>query len=240
MFCLHLLTKKQFFVIGTIIALALFLVLMLHSVRNIRMDTSVKPVKPLPRVVIDPGHGGEDGGAVVDEVLEKNINLSVSQDTADLMRLLGYEVQMTRTEDAGLSDEGDSVKKRKLNDMKTRLKLYNAHEDNVILSIHQNKFSDASSNGTQVFYSPNHSQSKTLADCIQHAVQESLQPQNRREPKKAGKNIYLLTNTTRPAVIVECGFLSNTEERRKLLEENYQREIAFVITTGFLDYQNTV
>lgn len=237
---LRLLTKKQLFILGTIFSLALFSFLMLRCVNKISIDTSAQAIKPLPRVLIDPGHGGEDGGAVVEDTLEKNINLPISQDTGDLLRLLGFEVQLTRTEDTGLSDEGKNVKQRKINDMKKRLKLYDSCDNNVILSIHQNKFSDTSSNGTQVFYSPNHSQSKMLADCIQHAVQSGLQPQNQRLPKKAGKNIYLLSNTKQPAVIVECGFLSNKKERRMLLDDAYQRELAFIITTGFLDFQNTV
>lgn len=229
--------KSRLFMIWVAAALTAFSYLMLQSAKQIGLKADVKSEETLPRVVIDAGHGGEDGGAVVGNVLEKDINLSISRDTEDLLRFFGYEVTMTRRDDSSLSDEGDSVKKRKYNDMQKRLKLYNSHSDNTVISIHQNKFSAASSKGTQVFYSPNNEQSKALAERIQFAVKTTLQPQNTREPKAAGKNIYLLKNTTQPAVIVECGFISNKEECKMLLSEEYQREMALSITTGFLDFQ---
>ena len=117
-------------------------------------------------VFIDAGHGGEDGGAVVDDVIEKDINLAISKDVSDLLNFFGYDITMTRTGDSSLSDEGNSIKSRKNSDMKARLKLFNSDKNNLVISIHQNKFSNASSKGTQVFYSPNNENSKKLADCI--------------------------------------------------------------------------
>ena len=125
------------------------------------------------------------------------------------------------------------------NDMKKRLQIFNAAQNNVVMSIHQNQFSNTSSHGTQVFYSPNHENSLRLADAIKHSVTAQLQPENERQSKPAGKEIFLLKNATVPAVIVECGFLSNPAEREKLIQDSYQKDISFAITTGFLDYWNT-
>lgn len=222
-----------------ILSLAAFSYLMLKSAKNIKLDTAVYNSKPMPNIIIDAGHGGEDGGAVVGDVIEKDINLAISEDVSDLLNFFGYNVTMTRTGDTSLSDEGESIKIRKNNDMKERLKLFNSDKNNLVISIHQNKFSNASSKGTQVFYSPNNENSKTLADCIKHSVKSTLQPENERESKAAGNGIYLLKNSTQPAVIVECGFISNKEECQLLLDDNYQKQIALAISTGFLDYQNT-
>lgn len=231
--------KKLLFPVAVIISLAVFSALMLKSVKNIKLDTASYSVKPTPTVIVDAGHGGEDGGAVVDDVVEKNINLSVSNKAADLLNFLGFSVKTTRSEDTQLSNKGDSIRERKNNDMKTRLKLFNSSKDNVIISIHQNKFSNISSHGTQVFYSPNNENSKLLADCIKYSVKSSLQPENERESKAAESGIYLLKNTTQPAVIVECGFISNKDECLKLLDEEYQKDMAFSIITGFINFQNT-
>lgn len=231
---------KRFFQVFLIVFfISVFLALMITSTAQISLKTSAMPTKTLPHLVIDAGHGGEDGGAVNGEVLEKTINLSIAQDTHDLLRFFGFETEMTRTDDSDLSTEGDNIKERKYNDMKTRLRIFNAARNNVVLSIHQNQFSDTASHGTQVFYSPNHENSLKLADSIKHSVTAQLQPDNERQSKPAGKEIFLLKNAEIPAVIVECGFLSNAEEREKLIQNAYQKDISFAITTGFLDYWNT-
>lgn len=149
------------FFLFSLVLLAVSGLLLLLS-RGIR-DLSPIPVSDAPPtapeslcVVIDAGHGGEDGGAVSGDVLEKHINLAVSHDVADLLRLCGYTVSMTRDTDDALTNEGEDVRKRKYNDMKMRLDLYNTTPDNVVVSIHQNKFDAAASHGAQVFYSPNH------------------------------------------------------------------------------------
>lgn len=123
--------------------------------------------------------------------------------------------------------------------MKKRLSIFNSSENNTIISIHQNKFSNTASHGTQVFYSPNNDNSTSLAEAIHFSVKTQLQPDNERKCKPSDDGIYLLKNTTQPAVIVECGFLSNREECAKLADEGYQKQMSFAITTGFLDYINT-
>ena len=231
--------KKVLFTIVIIFSLTIFTFLMIASTSNIGLKTSTTPNKKSPDIIIDAGHGGEDGGAVVGDVLEKTINLSISHDTADLLNFFGFNVSMTRTTDDAMTNEGESVKKRKYNDMKMRLDMYNSSDNNLIISIHQNKFSSSSSKGTQVFYSPNNEKSLVLADSIKYSVKSLLQPENERESKAADSGIYLLKNTKQPAVIVECGFISNAEECQLLLQEDYQKQMSFAITTGFIDYFNT-
>ena len=231
--------KRVLFAVLVIICFALFTALMIRSTENIGLSVSAVPERKAQKVLIDPGHGGEDGGAVTGDVLEKNINLSISRDTSDLLTFLGFDVFMTRTTDNALTSEGEDVKKRKYNDMKMRLDMYNSPENDLVVSIHQNKFSVASSKGTQVFYSPNNEKSAYLAECIRFSVKEMLQPGNERECKAAGKEIYLLKNTEKPAVIVECGFISNREELKKLLDEEYQKQMSLAVATGIINYCNT-
>ncbi len=221
-----------------LLCLSVFLFLMLRSTRRITLETAA-PVRTLPPVLIDPGHGGEDGGAVSGDVLEKHINLAVSHDVADLLRLCGYTVSMTRDTDDALTNEGEDVRKRKYNDMKMRLDLYNATPDNVVVSIHQNKFDAAASHGAQVFYSPNHPNSAVLAEALRKSVTGMLQPDNTRTCKAAGKEIFLLKNAQVPAVIVECGFISNRQERELLVTDDYQKQLALAIAAGLMNYVNT-
>ena len=221
-----------------LLCLSVFLFLMLRSTRRITLETAA-PVRTLPPVLIDPGHGGEDGGAVSGDVLEKHINLAVSHDVADLLRLCGYTVSMTRDTDDALTSEGEDVHKRKYNDMKMRLDLYNATPDNVVVSIHQNKFDAAASHGAQVFYSPNHPNSAVLAEALRKSVTGMLQPDNTRTCKTAGKEIFLLKNARVPAVIVECGFISNRQERELLVTDDYQKQLALAIAAGLMNYVNT-
>ena len=221
-----------------LLCLSVFLFLMLRSTRRITLETAA-PVRTLPPVLIDPGHGGEDGGAVSGDVLEKHINLAVSHDVADLLRLCGYTVSMTRDTDDALTNEGEDVRKRKYNDMKMRLDLYNATPDNVVVSIHQNKFDAAASHGAQVFYSPNHPNSAVLAEALRKSVTGMLQPDNTRTCKAAGKEIFLLKNARVPAVIVECGFISNRQERELLVTDDYQKQLALATAAGLMNYVNT-
>lgn len=236
----HVKIRRFVFLFLVVFFLSVFIALMVTSTSRVTLQTDAMPVEPLPRVILDAGHGGEDGGAVsADGTSEKAINLSIAQKTNDLLRLFGFETQMTRTDDNDISEEGDTIRERKLSDMKKRLSIFNSSADNTIISIHQNKFSNTTSHGTQVFYSPNNDNSSALAESIHCSVKAQLQPDNERKCKPSDDGIYLLKNTTQPAVIVECGFLSNREECARLADEGYQKQMSFAITTGFLDYFNT-
>lgn len=232
--------RKILFSTLCIILLISFLILMISAVPSITLMTSSDALKNVPTVVIDAGHGGEDGGAVnSDGVLEKDINLDISLKTADLLNFLGFDVKMTRTDDNALSGNEQTVHARKVADMNKRLEIYNSSDNNVVISIHQNKFEQAKYHGTQVFYSPNNENSKEIAECAKFAVKKLIQPDNERECKKADSGIYLLKNAKSPAIIVECGFISNNEECNNLLNETYQKQMSFAIVSGFLDYNIT-
>ncbi|HCI59914.1 MAG TPA: N-acetylmuramoyl-L-alanine amidase [Ruminococcus sp.] len=232
--------KKFIFPCVCFALLSAFVFLMISAALNIKVSVSSENVKSMPTIVIDAGHGGEDGGAVSDSgVLEKDINLSIANDTSALFYMLGFDVTQTRKTDIALDNVEDTIRKRKVSDMKKRLEIFNSSEENTVISIHQNKFSESKYHGTQIFYSPNNPKSKQLADSIKYSVKGLLQPDNERECKKADSGIYLLKNTNNPAVIVECGFISNGEECKNLLDSQYQKQMAYSITAGFLSYYNT-
>ena len=232
--------KKFIFPCVCFALLSAFVFLMISAALNIKVSVSSESVKSMPTIVIDAGHGGEDGGAVSESgMLEKDINLSIANDTSALFYLLGFDVAQTRKNDIALDNGEDTIRKRKVSDMKKRLEIFNSSKENTIISIHQNKFSESKYHGTQIFYSPNNPKSKQLADSIKYSVKSLLQPDNERECKKADSGIYLLKNTNNPAVIVECGFISNGEECKNLLDSQYQKQMAYSITAGFLSYYNT-
>ncbi len=198
---------------------------------------TVSAPAPEVTVIIDPGHGGEDGGAEANGLLEKNINLSVSLKLRDMLCSAGYNVVMTRDEDISVYDpDAKTVRQKKVSDMKNREKLINGNENNILISIHQNKFEQSKYSGTQIFYSGNNEKSAALAECLRRSVTGLIQPGNKRELKKDNGSIYLLKNAKVPAVIVECGFLSNPQEAEKLGTEKYQKEMAFAVFCGFLQY----
>ena len=188
-------------------------------------------------VLIDPGHGGFDGGAVADNgTAEKHLNLAISQCLRDLLYVCGVPVEMTRTTDVGLEEDSSaSVREKKLSDMRARLSMYN--QASCVIAVHQNHFSIPKYSGTQFFYSTNHPDSAVLAEQIRESVVAWVQPQNTRELKPTTDGIYLLYHTTTPSVLVECGFLSNPEERDRLQTPAYQQQIAFAVMAGYWNYQ---
>lgn len=213
-------------------------VIMVASFSDITTLTSREvAIDDLPTIIVDAGHGGEDGGAEVDGVLEKDINLAISKQVADILRLSGCAVKEVRREDISVySDDAETLHEKKVSDLKNRVALFNESADNIVVSIHQNKFDSSKYHGTQLFYSENHPESTELAKSIQTAVVMLLQNDNTRELKPAGDDIYVLDNAEVPAVIVECGFLSNPDERAKLTDKTYQQEIAYAVAMGVIDY----
>ncbi|MBQ6020612.1 MAG: N-acetylmuramoyl-L-alanine amidase [Clostridia bacterium] len=189
-------------------------------------------------VILDPGHGGFDGGATaVDGTAEKDFNLQISLILREYLELYGFRVVMTRTEDASTDSVADgTIRERKVDDIHNRLSLVNETDNCILLSIHQNYFEDPSCCGTQVFYSANTTQGKELAEAIQREIVSLLQPENTRLVKSAGKEIYLLNNAQKPAVLVECGFISNRNDTIKLQDESYRKKISFCIAKAVFDY----
>ena len=164
-------------------------------------------------IILDAGHGGFDGGAVAnDGTVEKDINLAIATVLADFLS------------------------SRKKSDMRNRLELIKKYPDSVFVSIHLNKFTTSAASGSQVFYGPKCEESKPLGEYIQSSIIRLLQPQNKRVNKQATSSTYLLYNAPVPAVLVECGFLSNTAELERLKDESYQKKMAFCIFCGIEDY----
>lgn len=193
---------------------------------------------PMPLIILDAGHGGEDGGAVAaDGTMEKDINLSITQKLDTMLQAKGFRTRLTRTDDTLHYDaSATSMREKKVADLRYRLSCTQQTPDCVLLSIHQNKFSDPKYDGAQMFYSPNHPQSEILAQCLQDAFVAGLQPDNTRKIKQSGTEIFLLYQTKVPAVMAECGFLSNEAERDKLKTDAYQQQVAACIANGLLRY----
>ena len=188
-----------------------------------------------PTIIVDAGHGGFDGGAVAfDKTLEKDINLSIAKKLCEAFELYGFNVVMVREKDIAIYDE--SAAKKKTSDIHNRLKLTEEYPDSIFLSIHQNKYQQEKSWGTQVFYSPNHPKSQQLAQIIQMNIVEQLQPDNNRKIKKAQSNLYILSKSKVPSVLIECGFISNKKECELLKTDQYQRKIAYLILESVVKF----
>ena len=188
-----------------------------------------------PVVIIDPGHGGEDGGASgTDGTLEKELNLEVSLKLRDMLKAMGYRVIMTRETDAAIHDGETTIRGRKRSDLGNRAEIIEKNPDALYVSIHMNTFSQARLSGTQVFYSGNNPASKVLAESIQGSIKKNIQPENNRGIKKASDDIYLLKTAKSTAVLVECGFLTNPGELELLKSDEYQCKLAFAIVNGLM------
>ncbi len=202
--------------------------------------TAVFAARPTPDavVVIDAGHGGEDGGAVSpDGIAESGLNLAVAERTRDLLRLFGQRTVMTREADVSLSDPGlDTVRKRKASDIRNRVALVERTENAVLLSIHQNSLpSSPVTHGAQVFWN-RQAGGEELAKLIQSSLNGAVNTGNEKQAREIPSSIYLMGHITAPAALVECGFLSNAGETARLQEPGYQQMLAAAITAGYLRF----
>ena len=186
----------------------------------------------LPVIVLDPGHGGEDGGAVsANGVRESGLNLEISLRTRDLLRFLGIPVVMTRETDLSIhSPEAVTVSEKKISDLKNRVALVSDTENPILVSIHQNMFAESKYYGTQLFYADS-DPSRQLAEELQALFAAELDPSNHRRAKPC-ENVYLLSRISCPGVLVECGFLSNPKEEALLQSAEYQKKLAAVLAAG--------
>ncbi len=229
-----------FFLFSLILTLFFLLFLLLGSRLSFDGQTapSAAESSALPVVVIDAGHGGEDGGAVGQgEIYEKDVNLAIAEMLCEMLRVNGIPTVMTRTEDILLYDPAsDHQGKKKIQDLATRRQIAESYENAVFVSIHMNAFPDSRYGGLQVYYSPNDEGSESLAKEIQLLTKELLLPENNRAVKQADRSIYLLDRLECPAVLVECGFLSNPEDLANLSDPLYQRKMAFSLCLAISEY----
>lgn len=229
--------RKLWVIIGGF--LLLFTVCILYAAyENASVVQTIASHQPVKTVIIDAGHGGYDGGAVAaDGTLEKDINLAIAKRLDMLLRCAGIGTVMTRETDGSIHDPNcTTIRKQKISDIHNRLKIMEQTEDSVFVSIHQNHFTQTKYHGTQVFYSGTDPRSRTLAQSIQLSVVSATQPDNTRTVRQSGTEIYLLYHAVRPAVMVECGFLSNPQEATLLKTPQYQAKLALAILQGILDY----
>lgn len=186
-------------------------------------------------VVIDAGHGGRDGGAVAEDgTLEKHLNLAVAKQLQALLESADIRVVMTRETDIELASPDSPHKKA--DDLKARLQIAKECKNAIFVSIHMNRFPVEKYSGLQVYYSENHENSLTLAQTVQTVAEETLKNTNGRKVKPSGDAIYLLAHMEIPAVLVECGFLSNPEETALLKTEAYQKKLAMCIYASLIRY----
>lgn len=223
---------------ATLIGIFLFVYLIADAFETVSDSAIVANAEPQNVIVVlDAGHGGEDSGAVANGILEKDINLDITLKVRDMLKASGVTVVTTRDTDRSIYDSSAStVREKKVSDLKNRVAISNKNSNNILVSIHQNKFEQSKYSGAQIFYSGNDEKSKTLAESMRLSITGLLQPDNKRELKEAGSNIYLLKNSKNPSVIVECGFLSNEEEAKNLNSEEYRQKMAFAIYCGILEY----
>lgn len=204
-------------------------------IKSVMSNSVLSDNKPYT-VVIDAGHGGFDSGKVgVDGSLEKDINLIIAQKLEKLLQAADVNVIMTRTDDTGLYDESSDNKKRQ--DMTRRAALMNEANADCVVSIHQNSYTQESIDGAQVFYYTGSDSGENLATLIQSSLISRVDPTNHRV-EKPNDSYYLLKHSTAPIVIVECGFLSNWEESKKLVDDAYQQKLAWAIHLGILQHLN--
>lgn len=227
--------KKSFPWLLCMVSSVIFLLLVHTGSKAVTVIAENSPHEREHRIVIDPGHGGEDGGATsCSGILESEFNLTIALRLKDLLHLLGYQTIMIRTEDISVYTKGETLSQKKMSDLKERVRICNETEDAILISIHQNMFSDSKYSGAQVFYAKT-AGSKELAEKMQTLFVSSLNPGSHRKTKK-GDNIYIMEHVNCPAVLVECGFLSNHQEEANLKTEEYQKKICCVIASAVETY----
>ncbi|MCR5792679.1 MAG: N-acetylmuramoyl-L-alanine amidase [Lachnospiraceae bacterium] len=228
------LKKMGFALLIWFVAVFLIRQLMLETIgtmfTNVHTEKNAKGVD----VVIDPGHGGFDPGKVgIHNELEKDINLAIAKKLKTELNKAGLTSVLTRKDDHALSDaNGNSGKSA---DMRGRVEIINKECPQIAISIHQNSFEGGKAYGAQVFYYMNSPKSMQLATKLQEALRDGIPNGNHREAKGNG-DYYILTKTTRPTVIVECGFLSDPDESIWLSQSDYQKRIARCICEGVKNY----
>lgn len=202
-------------------------------------NLSVETVYPLPFsgnvLVVDAGHGGEDGGASsADGALESHINLAVTKRLELVLGLFGVRMLPLRESDISLHDsDAKTLRQKKVSDLNNRVKTIQEQDAPILLSVHQNSYPDSRYSGAQVFYAPTQG-SRELAQIIQESLRLTLDPANTRQEKEIPDTIFLMNHISCPGVLVECGFLSNSQEARMLRDNMYQTKIAVALAGGYL------
>lgn len=227
--------KKKFLALAAAMALALT-----GTCRLLRTGWPAAPAfvpvrMPERQLILDAGHGGEDGGAVsLTGEPESNINLAVVLRTDQLLGLYGVSPLLIRDSDISIYDPGcETLRQKKVSDLHNRVSIIEETENAVVISVHQNTFTNPAYHGAQVFFREGND-SKALAELMQSALREGIDAGNKRTPTKIPDSVYLMKHITCPAVLVECGFLSHPAEEKKLRSGSYQTQLALCIASAWL------
>lgn len=228
--------KKGILLAGALVGTAVLLALALgrlNSLAKPAMEPSV--VQRTGPLVLDAGHGGEDGGAVsLTGVPESQINLAIVLKLRDVLGLYGVDPILLRETDVSLHDgDAGTLREKKRSDLKNRVAAVEEVEGGILLSVHQNTYPNSRYHGTHVFYAPTEG-SQALAERFQNSIKAALQPDNQRAVKQIPDTVYIMNHVTCPAVLIECGFLTNPEEEALLRDEDYQRKLSAVIAAAWL------
>lgn len=230
------LKKSNVILIGLVFALLL-------AIYSLNMNTDTQATATgsdlQKTVIVDAGHGGEDPGKVssYSDLKEKELNLIIALKLKKLLEEDEYKVIMTREEDKLVYTEGTTgIYQKRLQDLTRRKQIMDTGGAQIVVSIHMNSFTDPVYYGAQTFYPPNSPDSLKLAVSIQKSMRTILDPDNKRQPQEKKDEIVILRDLKTPTTIVECGFLSNAAEERKLSTEEYQLKVAEAIKAGISDY----
>lgn len=190
-------------------------------------------------LILDAGHGGEDGGAVsASGAKESDINLGIVLKIDQLMGFWGVPTILTRADDRSIHDaSAKTLREKKVSDLHNRVSLIEGTEHSMLVSIHQNSFPDPRYSGAQVFYGLS-GQSREWGEFIQEVLRISLDPGNNRAAKPIPDSVYLMNHISCPAVLVECGFMSNGAEASLLVTASYQKKIAAALAGACIQYLN--
>ena len=228
-------------IVPALLAAAVFLLFIFSPLDEVSFTTATDVVPAAFTVVVDAGHGGEDGGAVsLTGMHESGLNLDIAEKLELIFAFYSVPTVMTRTSEMlEYSEKANTIREKKVEDQKRRLALINALDQPLLISIHQNNYPSAGPFGAQVFYAPTNG-SKELSETMQQLLVDSINPQNRRTAVMIPSSIMLMNNVSCPAVLVECGFLSNPEEERLLRTESYRLKLAAVIAAGYIYSQESL
>ena len=213
---------------------AIFLVIIASGSRAVTVIAESQPITRHNLIIIDAGHGGEDGGATsCTGILESQINLEIARRLDAVCHLLGFDTKMVRTSDISVYTEGNTISAKKASDLRNRVAMVNQAEHAILISIHQNTFSDNRYTGAQVFYAASEG-SRDLAEILQKQL-SFLDADNRRQAKLA-YNVYLMQHIQKTGVLIECGFISNPMDEAKLRSAAYQQKLCGTIAVGLCIY----
>lgn len=220
--------KRWNYYLFCVMTMSLMLMCAYWGSRAVTVISETLPFERVHCIVIDPGHGGEDGGATsCTGRMESAYNLEISRRLDDLLHLLGYKTRMTRKADVSIYTTGDTIARKKISDLKERVRIVNETSNALLVSIHQNQFSNSRYSGAQVFYA-NTAGSQELGRQLQTQLVSALNPGSNRKSKLIS-GVYLMENISCPGVLIECGFLSNPREEARLRDSSYQKRLCCVI-----------